>query len=48
MRIDHSQHDYDRESEYWLDMEEAQNAQIEAQKNLPKGATNGKSEKIIK
>ncbi|WP_249659376.1 hypothetical protein [Lysinibacillus fusiformis] len=34
MRIGHSHADvYDRESEYWQDIEDAQNAQIEAQKN---------------
>lgn len=48
MRISYSHAEYDRESDYWRDIEDAQNAQIEAQKNLPKGATDGKSEKIIK
>jgi len=33
--------EYDRESEYWQDIEDAQNAQIEAQKNSSKAATNG-------
>lgn len=33
---------YDRESEYWQDIEEAQKAQIEAQKNLSKAATSDK------
>ena len=46
MRIGYTHADYDRESDYWRDIEDAQNAQIEAQKNLPKAATDGKSEKI--
>jgi len=34
MRIGYTHADvYDRESEYWQDIEDAQNAQIEAQKN---------------
>ncbi|QTB23084.1 hypothetical protein J1907_02920 [Lysinibacillus sphaericus] len=34
MRIGHSHTDvYDRESEYWQDIEDAKNVQIEAQKN---------------
>ena len=34
MRIGYSHADvYDRESEYWQDIEDAQDAQIEAQKN---------------
>lgn len=33
MRIGHTHADvYDRESDYWQDIEDAQNAQIEAQK----------------
>jgi len=38
---------YDRESEYWRDIEDAQNAQIEAQKNSSKAATNGERVKIL-
>lgn len=34
MRIGHTHADvYDRESDYWRDIEDVQNAQIEAQKN---------------
>lgn len=41
MRIGHTHADvYDRETDYWRDIEEAQNAQIEAQKSLPKAITN--------
>ena len=47
MRIGHTHADvYDRESEYWQDIEDAQNAQIKAQKNSSKGATNGERKKI--
>ncbi|MFJ7950747.1 hypothetical protein ACIQZG_04365 [Lysinibacillus sp. NPDC096418] len=42
MRIGYTHAEYDRESEYWQDIEDAQNAQIEAQKNLSKAATNDK------
>ncbi|TKI53133.1 hypothetical protein FC756_25650 [Lysinibacillus mangiferihumi] len=43
MRIGYSHADvYDRESEYWQDIEDAENAQIEAQKNLSKAATDDK------
>lgn len=43
MRIDHTHADvYDRESDYWQDIEDAQNAQIEEQKSLSKAATNDK------
>lgn len=43
MRIGHTHTDvYDRESDYWQDIEDAENAQIEAQKNLSKAATNDK------
>ncbi|MFJ7951568.1 hypothetical protein ACIQZG_08575 [Lysinibacillus sp. NPDC096418] len=42
MRIGYTHAEYDRESEYWKDIEDAQNAQIEAQKSLPKAATNDK------
>ncbi|MBL3729314.1 hypothetical protein JIN86_06830 [Lysinibacillus sp. HST-98] len=42
MRIGHTHADvYDRESDYWQDIEDAQNAQMEAQKNSSKAATNG-------
>lgn len=47
MRIGYTYAEYDRESEYWQDIEDAQNAQIEAQKNLSKAATNDKREKIF-
>lgn len=46
MRIVYTHAEYDRESDYWRDIEDAQNAQIEAQKILPKAATDGKNEKI--
>ncbi|WP_342550933.1 hypothetical protein MKX57_09260 [Lysinibacillus sp. FSL M8-0216] len=47
MRIGHTHADvYDRESDYWQDIEDAQNAQIEAQKNSSKGATNGEQDKL--
>ncbi|WP_432702655.1 hypothetical protein [Lysinibacillus sphaericus] len=43
MRIGYTHADvYDRESEYWQDLEYAKNAQIEAQKNLSKAATDDK------
>ncbi|MEY9980365.1 hypothetical protein [Lysinibacillus sp. RC79] len=43
MRIGYTHADvYDRESDYWQDIEDAQNAQLEAQKNLSKAATNDK------
>jgi len=42
LRIGYSHIEYDRESEYWQDIEDAQKAQIEAQKNLSKAATNDK------
>lgn len=48
MRIGHTHADiYDRESDYWQDIEDAENAQIEAQKNLSKAATNDKKSKTI-
>lgn len=48
MRIGHTHADvYDRESEYWQDIEDAQNAQKEAQKNLSKAATDDKKSKTI-
>ncbi|SCX38348.1 hypothetical protein [Lysinibacillus fusiformis] len=47
MRIGYSHADvYDRESEYWQDIEDAQKAQIEAQKNSSMGATNGERKKL--
>ncbi|SPU37881.1 Uncharacterised protein [Lysinibacillus capsici] len=47
MRIGHTHADvYDRESDYWQDIEDAQNAQIEAQKNSSKAATNGEQDKL--
>lgn len=47
MRIGNTHADvYDRESEYWQDIEDAENAQIEAQKNSSKGATIGERKKI--
>ncbi|WP_176723126.1 hypothetical protein MKY08_15420 [Lysinibacillus sp. FSL M8-0337] len=40
MRIGNTHADvYDRETDYWQDIEEAQNAQIEAQKSLSKAIT---------
>ncbi|MGE8037260.1 hypothetical protein [Lysinibacillus sp. NPDC093692] len=48
MRIGYSHaEEYDRESDYWQDIEDAQNAQIEAQKNSSKAATNGERENFI-
>ncbi|MGE7113215.1 hypothetical protein [Lysinibacillus sp. NPDC047702] len=49
MRIGYSHaEEYDRESEYWQDIEDAQNAQIEAQKSLSKAATDDKQNKNLK
>lgn len=43
LRIGYTHADvYDRESDYWQDIEDAQNAQLEAQKNLSEAATNDK------
>lgn len=43
MRIGYTHADvYDRESDYWQDIEDAENAQIKAQKNLSKAATDDK------
>ncbi|MEK8196226.1 MULTISPECIES: hypothetical protein [unclassified Lysinibacillus] len=40
MRIGNTHADvYDREIDYWRDIEDAQNAQIEAQKNVSKAQT---------
>ncbi len=36
-RTGYTHAEYDRESEYWQDIEDAQQAQIEAQKKLVKG-----------
>ncbi|GED64320.1 hypothetical protein LFU01_27720 [Lysinibacillus fusiformis] len=48
MRIGYSHaEEYDRESDYWQDIEDAQNAQIRAQKNSSKGATNGERKKYM-
>lgn len=48
MRIGHTHADvYDRESDYWQDIEDAQNAQLEAKKSLSKAATNDKKSKTI-
>lgn len=47
MRIGYSHIEYDRESDYWQDIEDAQNGQIEAQKNLSKAATDDKKSKTI-
>lgn len=47
MRIGYTHSDvYDRESEYWQDIEDAQQAQLEAQKNSSKAATNGEQENL--
>jgi len=37
---------YDRESDYWQDIEDAQNAQIEAQKNSQSMAVGSEQEKL--
>jgi len=43
LRIGYTHADvYDRESDYWQDIEDAENAQIKAQKNLSKAATDDK------
>lgn len=49
MRIGYTHADvYDRESDYWQDIEDAQNAQLEAQKNSSMAATNGEQiQKLI-
>jgi len=48
MRIGHTHADvYDRESDYWQDIEDAENAQIEAQKNSSKAGTNGERKKLL-
>lgn len=47
LRIGNSHADvYDRESDYWQDIEDAQNAQAEEQKNSSKAATNGEIKKL--
>ncbi|MFJ7736428.1 hypothetical protein ACIQ2D_08790 [Lysinibacillus sp. NPDC097287] len=45
MRIGYTHAEYDRESEYHQDIEDAQNAQIEAQKNSQSTAI--ESERIL-
>ena len=40
--------EYDRESDYWRDIEDAQNAQFEAQKSLSKAATDDKQIQNLK
>lgn len=48
MRIGHTHADvYDRESDYWQDIEDAENAKIEAKKSLSKAATDDKKSKTI-
>ncbi|WP_374965979.1 hypothetical protein [Lysinibacillus sp. RS5] len=48
MRIGYTHADlYDRESDYWQDIEDAQQAQLEAQKNLSKAATDDKHKQNI-
>ncbi|MFJ7914445.1 MULTISPECIES: hypothetical protein [unclassified Lysinibacillus] len=48
MRIGHTHADvYDRESDYWQDIEDVQNAQLEAEKNSSKAATNGERKNFI-
>jgi len=39
LRIGYSHIEYDRESEYWKDIEDAENAQLEAQKKLDQGGS---------
>lgn len=47
MRIGHSHADvYDRESDYWQDIEDAQNGQIEAQKNSQSIAVESERKKL--
>jgi len=47
MRIGHTHADvYDRESDYWRDIEDVQNAQIEAQKNSQSMAVESEHEKL--
>ncbi|MBX8942467.1 hypothetical protein [Lysinibacillus sp. K60] len=47
MRIGHTHADvYDRESDYWQDIEDAQNAQIEAQKNSQSMAVESENKKL--
>lgn len=47
MRIGHTHADvYDRESDYWQDIEDAQNAQIEAQKNSQSMAVESKRKNL--
>lgn len=47
MRIGHSHADvYDRESDYWQDIEDAQNAQMETQKNSQSMAVESERKKL--
>lgn len=47
MRIGHTHADvYDRESDYWQDIEDAENAQIEAQKNSQSMAVESENKKL--
>lgn len=47
MRIGHTHADvYDRESDYWRDIEDVQNAQIEEQKNSQSMAVESEREKF--
>lgn len=49
MRIGHTHADvYDRESDYWQDIEDAENAQIEAQKKLAQGGSQERANKNLK
>ena len=41
MRIGYTHAEYDREGDYWQDIEDAQNVQIEAQKNSQSTAIEG-------
>lgn len=47
MRIGYTHADvYDRESDYWRDIEDVQNAQIEAQKNSQSIAVESENKKL--
>jgi len=47
LRIGYSHaEEYDRESDYWQDIEDAQNAQIEAQKNPQSMAVESENKKL--
>jgi hypothetical protein len=46
MRIGHTHADvYDRESDYWQDIEDAENAQMKSKKILSKAATDDKNKR---